>query len=392
MTTRAIFIRRRIALGTLLLLITGLIWSGINGISSQLQAPDITEYEISGTESLNLTQPSKKVTLPESGESGIGATTFGTIALSGTNATVPIASITKTITALVVLDKLAPDPGEASLVEVTFGYVDEQIRQETIAENGASQPIHAGLSMSLHDAISIMMLASANNYATSLAIKAYGDLDSYLAAANNWLDKQGIQDLHVADASGLSPESAGTAESLLALGNLAMANETLAEIVNLDQITVDKIGTIQNGNPLHGIDGVDGIKVGSTTEAGECLLYSKLMSIDGESIRIVGVTLGQQEMSVLIDRARITLSELSNGITRATIVSRGTQFGEIRLQTGEKYTINAAEDLSAITWPGVPIIATPKIYNEILPGKGSPAGELEVTIGAETKKIPLTIN
>ena len=283
-SSRVVYRRRRIVAVLILTTVVSIIWFSISSFSNGNNSNQATISTTSGTESKDFTQPGEVIFLPSEGASAVGISELGVIATNGVATPVPIASIAKTITILVILNKLAPTYGQAKEINITFGQQDVEIRASTIAENGASQPVSDGLSMSLHDALAIMMLASANNYATSLAIKTFGSMEEYILAANDWLKVNGLSQTSVADASGLNPNTVGTASDLVNLGLIAMDNQEVVDIVTTPEISVDGVGTIQNGNPMFGIDGVDGIKLGSTFEANNCLLYSKLVNIDGKEM------------------------------------------------------------------------------------------------------------
>src|SRR5205807_949217 len=96
----------------------------------------------------------------------------------------------------------------------------------------------------------------------------------------------------VADASGFSPDTVSTPSELVAIGIAALKNPVIAEIVAQSQAQIPGIpgGIIKNTNLLFGIDGVIGIKTGTTDEAGHCLLFAaRYGAEDGQKVTIVGV-------------------------------------------------------------------------------------------------------
>lgn len=388
MVTPRVYRRRRLFATASLLLLTVFIWWGIAGLN-QSTHQQIKENSTLVAEPQDLTEQELSVSLPNQGTSAIAVSGLGIVAQHEGETVVPIASIAKTITALVVLEKLTPDGNQATDIDLVFDKSDEEIRRETIAENGASQPVSDGLTMTLHDALATMLLASANNYATSLAIKAFGSMDAYLNTANEWLQNQGLTNTHVADASGLSPQTVGTANDLVMLGLLAMDNPEVSRIVSTPIIDVEGVGTIQNGNPMFGIDGVDGIKLGSTYEANNCLLYSKLVNIEGNEVRIVGSTLGLDEFSTIIEEATFTLDQVSNGLLFKEIVPKDTVFGTVTNTDGKHVSISTSEALTMVMWPGITVIATPEINEPLTVSTGNSAGKLSVRVGVSTHDLPL---
>lgn len=391
MSSRVVYRRRRIVAVLILTTVVSIIWFSISSFSNGNNSNQATISTTSGTESKDFTQPGEALFLPSEGASAVGISELGVIATNGVATPVPIASIAKTITTLVILNKLAPTYGQAKEINITFGQQDVEIRASTIAENGASQPVSDGLSMSLHDALAVMMLASANNYATSLAVKTFGSMEEYILAANDWLKVNGLSQTSIADASGLNPNTVGTASDLVNLGLIAMDNQEVVDIVTTPEISVDGVGTIQNGNPMFGIDGVDGIKLGSTFEANNCLLYSKSVNIDGKEIRIVGVTLGLDEFTTIIQDAQQTLDQVSSELEIKELIPAGTQFGIVTSGDKKPNLIVSQVSFSSIYIPGLQVIATPQINAELNNTSGSPAGDLEIQISNSRHLIPLVI-
>ena len=91
----------------------------------------------------------------------------------------PSASITKVITALVVLDAHPIPPGEGG-PEIAYTEADVDIYWDMVAQNGSVAPVAAGSSLTLRESLEAMLLPSGNNYAISLANWAFGSGDEFL--------------------------------------------------------------------------------------------------------------------------------------------------------------------------------------------------------------------
>ncbi len=87
---------------------------------------------------------------------------------------------------LVVLEK-KPLTGSQQGPTITFTDRDVQIYDQVIANNGSNAPVAAGWKLTERQAIETTMLPSANNYAESLAIWAYGSVPKFLTAAKAFL-------------------------------------------------------------------------------------------------------------------------------------------------------------------------------------------------------------
>jgi D-alanyl-D-alanine carboxypeptidase (penicillin-binding protein 5/6) len=192
---------------------------------------------------------------------------------SGQSGPVPIASVTKVITALVVLEAHPLTEGDDGPT-ITMTAADVQLLEQTRAVDGSYELVNEGQVLTEREVLEIMLLKSANNYAGTITNWAFGSLAAYLDAARSFTAEHGLTDTTIADASGLDPASRSSTRDLMRVASLALADPVLASIVAtaVDQVPV--IGEIDNSNKLLGIDGIDGIKTGTTDEAGSCLLFS----------------------------------------------------------------------------------------------------------------------
>ncbi len=118
----------------------------------------------------------------------------------------PIASITKLMTAMVVLK------AAQSL---------DQILQVTSADAVASRPTHSrlkvGAKLSRGELLRLMLMASENRAAAALARSFPGGVRSFVQRMNETADTLGLRATHFADPSGLHPANESTARDLVAL-------------------------------------------------------------------------------------------------------------------------------------------------------------------------------
>ena len=133
------------------------------------------------------------------------------------------ASITKVITALVVLEDHPIAAGEGG-PEIAYTDADVDIYWDMVAQNGSVAPVRAGSTLTLRESLEAMLLPSGNNYSISIANWAYGSVDAFLERARTWLDAHGLVDTRIADSSGLSLDNVSTAADLVQLGEIALAD------------------------------------------------------------------------------------------------------------------------------------------------------------------------
>ena len=121
---------------------------------------------------------------------------------------------------------------------MTITQADVDIYNRYVAQDGSVVPVTVGEKITLYQMLQALMLPSANNIADSMAIWAYGSLQNYSLAANKYVAAHGMNITHIgSDASGLAPDTVGTAHDLVLLGKLAMEHPVLSAIVGQQTAT-----------------------------------------------------------------------------------------------------------------------------------------------------------
>ena len=338
-----------------------------------------------------LTQPAAEPAWPGFGGSALGAVGFeGVLGSSGDQAAAPMASITKVVTALVVLEArplLADAPGP----NITFTQKDVDVYYQAIAENGSVVPVSAGLVLTQRQTLEAVLIPSGNNYSVSLAVWAYGSVDAYLAAAAAWLAEEGLLDTVVADTSGISPDSRSTPADLVNLAKLALADPAVGAIVNLRSAVLPSIGTITNSNKLLGLNGIDGIKTGTTEEAGACLLFSTDVLIGDESVTLVGVVLDGNDHATLNAAIARLIASVQPGFREVTLSTQGTSYGSYATAWGQESNVVTSEDLSMVVWSDMPVQTAVLTETVTVGPAGETVGEVRFTVGSTTRSVPLVL-
>ncbi|TFD89183.1 D-alanyl-D-alanine carboxypeptidase family protein [Cryobacterium serini] len=380
---RVLLRRRRLAVFSVLLIVLG----GIGYVGATNLAP-IPPSTASIVQPGALSQPAAAPAWPAFGASAIGAVGFpGVLASTGEQDTVPIASIAKMVTALVILDAKPLGAGEGG-PEITFTDADVDRYYDALAENGSVAPVVSGMVLTQREAFEAMLLPSANNYASSLAVWAYGSVDNYLEAAKTWLADNALTQTSIADTSGLSASSVSSLADLVEIGKLVVGHPALAEIVALPSAVLPVIGTITNTNKLLGRGGVDGIKTGTTDVAGACLLFSTDFTIGSSAVTLVGVVLGGDTHSELNSAIAALIASIQPGFHEVVLAEEGAVFGSYRTQWGDVSDIVAERAASVLVWSDSPIAGAATAKDVQLGRAGDEVGEVSFTIGTA---IPTTV-
>ena len=133
-----------------------------------------------------------------------------------------------------------------------------------------------------------VLLASSNNHADTLVRWAFGSVEAYVTAANEWLAEQGFTATRVADATGLSGDNVGTAEELTRLAALVLADRELAAIYETPDSNTFRTRAVPDVVDRLGNEGIRAIARSYTDEAGVSFIYSTTVpGVAGEEPRRV---------------------------------------------------------------------------------------------------------
>ncbi len=251
---------------------------------------------------------------PAVGQAAIASVEDGLLARSTDDETPrPTASMAKVITALAIMEKQPFERGQAGQM-YTITRDDIASMNAYIAEDGSVLPLLVGMELTQYQAMQRMLIASDNNMADILVERVFGSQEAYISYAHEMLKRMGLRRTVVTDASGFSPATVSTPSELVAIGIAALKNPVIAEIVAQPQAQIPVGGIIHNTNQLLGIDGVIGIKTGTTEEAGHCLLFAaRYAAEDGQTMTLVGVIMDDTNATSLFSDSRDLLASAKQG-------------------------------------------------------------------------------
>jgi D-alanyl-D-alanine carboxypeptidase (penicillin-binding protein 5/6) len=330
-------------------------------------------------------------TLPSYGASAISAVGFpGPLAKAGSSAPVPIASITKIVTALVVLQKKPLTLGNAG-PDILFTSADQAIENAYAAQDGEVRPIAVGQSMSETAVLSIALIPSANNYARALADWAFGSEPAFVVTANAWLKKHGLDSTHLADSTGLNSNTRSTPTDLIALGQLALANPVIAHIVSIKNTTLPVVGAIKNTNTLLGKYGVTGIKTGTLLGAGSSLLFSSTFQVGGRTITLVGAVLDGPTHPIIDGVIRDLILKAREAFVDLRLVSAGHRFGSYSTRWKTTSSAVGTRSVSVVVLKGTVVTSRVTMNPVRLAKAGTIVGTATFTVGAQTFAVPIAL-
>lgn len=237
----------------------------------------------------------------------------------------PIASLTKIMTALMVLERTEP----SDIVVVPPEAVFEP------GDYGATSTVglRAGERQQVDDLVYALLLGSANDAAEALAIHVSGTVGRFVADMNGRAADLGMRDTRFASPHGLDDDGVSTPRDLLRL--VRAADET----PGFRTITATRFHDvpapsgpdrrIQNRNALLWLyPGTFGTKTGFTFQAGSCLVASA----ERDGRRSVAIILHAEDDAP--SDAAALLEHGFEGFVEQILVREGQEQGSVRIRGG----------------------------------------------------------
>lgn len=182
------------------------------------------------------------------------------------DAVLPIASITKLMTAMVVLD------ARLSLTEV-LAIANDDV--DTL--RGSSSHVPVGVELPREDMLRLALMSSENRAASSLARHYPGGLPAFVAAMNRKAASLGLRETRFLDSTGLNSANVSSARDLVKMVSAASRYPLIREFSTTANYTVSLNGRPRQFNNTNALvsspDWQIGVsKTGFINESGKCLV------------------------------------------------------------------------------------------------------------------------
>lgn len=202
--------------------------------------------------------------------------------------------------------RLAPASTTKIMTAILAIESDRLDEKTTISKNAASvtgstMHLTEGQIISLRELLTGLMMRSGNDAAIAIAEFLAGSVEEFVREMNEKAVAIGAMHTHFVNPHGLTaPEHYSTAYDLAWIARYAMNNPTFAQIVNTRHTSIDWQDSrgkeheqnLKNTNKLLWmLEEADGIKTGTTNEAGPCLVSSATR----ENQRLIAVTLKDKD-------------------------------------------------------------------------------------------------
>lgn len=327
---------------------------------------------------------------PATGEAAVSIPTVGFQAHSSRGNVAPIASLTKIMTAYLILTD-HPLTARQDGPTVTVTQADVSAYDTDVGLDESSVAVAAGEVLSERQLLEGLLVHSANNYADILATWDAGSVPAFVAKMNATAEHLSMDSTHYADASGFSAQSVSTPQDVLKVTARALAIPTFAQIVKMSSVSLPVAGVVSTYTPMLGIPGVVGVKSGYTQPAGGCDVLAIDRDINGSEVVALAAVTAKTGVAVL-DKAGLEAFDLAThalgDVTTRRVVVPGMRLAT--LSFGGR-SVGAVTTGSVVLYvvPGSTIRESVKLSSVPRAGSrtGAMVGELTVSSGLQSSVV-----
>lgn len=241
---------------------------------------------------------------------------------SNENLRLPMASTTKAMTALVVLEN-------ASLTDIV------EIPPAAVGIEGSSVYLKKGERFTVEELLYALMLRSGNDAAVALALHTSGSVEEFVRKMNERAALMGLKETKFVNPHGLHDENHyTTAYELALIAAEGLRNPHFKRIVSTKNIVIDGEGHekryFANKNKiLYNYEGATGVKTGFTRDSGRCLIASA----ERNGMEVVAVALNYYDYFELTARL---MDEAFGNFEMKEVVSPDTVYKKVPVRGNRK--------------------------------------------------------
>ncbi|MBJ7001748.1 D-alanyl-D-alanine carboxypeptidase [Streptomyces sp. CRPSP2-6A1] len=294
---------------------------------------------------------------PSEGQGWMDGDGIGTMGNFGKQTPVAIGSVAKTMTAYIILRDHPLKPGQEG-PKIKVDATAEKEGGYNKSGESTLNTVHAGDSLTEKQALSAVMIPSANNIARLLARWDAGSEAAFVQKMNATAKQLGMTGTTYTDPSGLKETTVSTAQDQVKLGRAVVKIPALVAITSAASWTDPTGQNWPNYNSLPYWIGAIGIKTGTTTAAGGNLLFAARKKVGGQTVTVVGAILGQHKPSILDTVNEVSKTALlgaEHALTSAKILKKGDVVGYVDDQLGGQTPIVVTQDVTAVGWSGLKV-------------------------------------
>jgi serine-type D-Ala-D-Ala carboxypeptidase (penicillin-binding protein 5/6) len=237
--------------------------------------------------------PAPPLSWPLTGSAAIYVPQLSVAAATPNQHREPVASLTKMMTAWVVLHRLPLSVGETGPCE-TVNASDMALYHWDLSVDLSIAAIAKGENLCENTLMRGMLVHSASDYAQLLVALTGLHMPTFVSAMNQAARALGLKETSYTDVTGLSAGDLSTAQNQATLAAALMTDEPIVQgDVDLPQTNLPVAGVVVSYTPFAGQGAVVGVKSGYTNAAGGCDVMAYDDYIGTSVITTYAVVLGE---------------------------------------------------------------------------------------------------
>lgn len=246
----------------------------------------------------------------------------------------PVASVTKVMTLLLVFEALA---------QGRIDWKDTVTCSNRAASMGGSQIwLEPGEIMTVEELVKAATVVSANDACAALAEHISGSIEAFVAAMNERAAALGLEDTCFKDCSGLDDSAYSCAYDLAVISRQLMTYPEVEKFTTIwmDTLRGGKSQLVNTNKLVRHYTGATGLKTGTTQAAGHCLAATARR----ENTAFVAVVLGCATTAERFEGARALLDHGFSAYETYLPSAEGEAIAPVKVRRGQAEQVEAVVD------------------------------------------------
>jgi D-alanyl-D-alanine carboxypeptidase (penicillin-binding protein 5/6) len=334
---------------------------------------------------------------PSTGYGAVAIPSLGYQAQSGPEVPVPVASLTKMMVAVVILqDHPLAEGDDGPSITITAQDVAED--NADVSTDQSTVPVTVGEVLTERQLLEGLLIRSANNMAFTLAGWDAGSIPAFVAKMNAGAALLGMTQTHYVDVSGYDPGSVSTPADSVKVAARGLADPTFAAIVAMPTVTLPVVGQVHNIVTQVGTNGIVGVKSGFTSAAGPCLVLATNRTVGGRTVQAIAAVTNQPASASntfgaagLVDEG--LMQAALTAVADTPVATAGQAVGTVGASWGgssHEVPVETAQSASVLAVPGQAMTVT--VTGHSVPtgtGAGTVVGHVVYTLGPQRQVVSL---
>ena len=302
----------------------------------------------------------------------VDAGTGGILFRMNENEKMPMASITKIMTMLIIMESV--ENGRIGMQEKV------QVSENAMSYGGSQVYLEAGEEFTLEEMLKAIAIHSANDASVAVAEKIAGSEEAFVQMMNEKAEKLNMKNTYFVDCSGLTDVGHYSSAKDVAIMSreLITKHPAVLQYTSMWNSPFRDMELYNRNKLVRFYDGADGLKTGFTNIAGHCISATALRN----GLHLIAVIMGGPDSNTRFAEARKLLDHGFANYESAAMETKGTIVKEAAVKKGMKSYINAivSKDVTLLLKKGdkTKVTETVQINEELTAPieKGQKIGEI----------------